>query len=499
MFIGTAARAMKKISDIRLEVSRAGLPAAFLVETRPEPFERPRLAAWNESLARSLGIDPGEIENPLLAEYLCGKRLLRGSRPAAMRYGGHQFGVWNPRLGDGRALLLGELRDGRGRKRDLHLKGSGRTAFSRGFDGRAALRSCVREYLGSEAVFRLGIPTTRALSVVGSDEKIERDKTETAAVLLRVARTHVRFGSFEIFSRAGETENVALLADRAMERSFPELPRGGHGRYGLFLRTVAERTAETVAGWQAFGFVHGVMNTDNMSVAGETLDYGPFGFIEKFERDHVSNSSDRFGRYGYGNQPAVARWNLGKFAACLRPLAGEAAAGEALEVFNSVFSKTYRGLMLRRFGFERETGETLRFMEKTLGTLEALGTDYHVFFRNLSDARKDGSFGRNARLERLRETSPEWRRWFSDYAALLRENAAADPERKKRMDSANPLYVMRNHVMETAIRKAEGGDFSEIDRVRRIFEDPFTPRSGCGDLAEPSPEWAEGLSVSCSS
>ena len=499
MFIGTAARDMKKISDIRLEVSRAGLPAAFLVETRPEPFERPRLAAWNENLAESLGIDPGERENPLLAEYLCGKRLLRGSRPAAMRYGGHQFGVWNPRLGDGRALFLGEISDGRGRKRDLHLKGSGRTAFSRGFDGRAALRSCVREYLGSEAVFGLGIPTARALSVVGSDEKIERERTETAAMLLRVARTHVRFGSFEALSRVGETENVALLADRAMERNFPELPRADPGRYGLFLLTVAERTAETVAGWQAFGFVHGVMNTDNMSVAGETLDYGPFGFMERFRRDHVSNSSDHFGRYGYGNQPAVARWNLGKFAACLRPLAGEAAAGEALEVFNSVFAKTYRGLMLRRFGFERENPGTLRFMEKTLGTLEDLGADYHVFFRNLSDARKDGSFGRNAWLERLRAASPEWRGWFSDYAELLRENAPADPERKKRMDSANPLYVMRNHVMETAIRKAEAGDFSEIDRVRRIFEKPFTPRPGCGDLAGPSPEWARGLSVSCSS
>ena len=498
MFIGTAARDMKKISDIRLEVSRAGLPAAFLVETRPEPFERPRLAAWNESLAESLGIDPGERENPLLAEYLCGKRLLRGSRPAAMRYGGHQFGVWNPRLGDGRALLLGELCDGRGRKRDLHLKGSGRTAFSRGFDGRAALRSCVREYLGSEAVFGLGIPTARALSVIGSDEKIERERTETAAMLLRVARTHVRFGSFEALFRAGETENVALLADRAMERNFPELPRADPGRYGLFLLSVAERTAETVAGWQAFGFVHGVMNTDNMSVAGETLDYGPFGFMERFRRDHVSNSSDHFGRYGYGNQPAVARWNLGKFAACLRPLAGEA-TGEALEVFNSVFAKTYRGLMLRRFGFERENPDTLRFMETTLGTLEDLEADYHVFFRNLSDARKDGSFGRNARLERLRAASPEWRGWFSDYAALLRENAAADPERKKRMDSSNPLYVMRNHVMETAIRKAEAGDFSEIDRVRRIFEDPFVPRPGCGDLAGPSPEWASEHSVSCSS
>ena len=490
---------MKKISELRLESSYAELPEAFRSETRPSPFERPRLAAWNDGLAESLGMDPGERENPLAAEYFCGKRLLRGSRPAAMRYGGHQFGVWNPRLGDGRALLLGELRDGRGRLWDLHLKGSGRTAFSRGFDGRAALRSCVREYLGSEAAFHLGIPTTRALCVVAGEEKVERERTETAAMLLRVAETHVRFGSFEAFSRAGERENVARLADYVMERNFPGLPRGYPEGYGLFVRTVAERTAALVAWWQAFGFTHGVMNTDNMSVAGVTLDYGPFGFMEEFDGGRVANSSDHFGRYAHRNQLAVARWNLGKFAACLRPLAGGGPAAQAPEIFNSVFRKTYRGLMLRRFGFEKQGPQTLRFMEKTLETLAKYETDYHVFFRNLSDVRKDGSFGGNARLERLRATSPEWRDWFSDYAKLLRENAPGDPERKKRMDSVNPLYVLRNHVMETVIRKAERGDFQEIDRVRRIFENPFAARPGCGEYSEPSPEREKNLSVSCSS
>ena len=490
---------MKKIGELELESSYAELPAAFRSETRPSPFGRPRMAAWNDGLAGSLGMDPGERENPLAAEYFCGKRLLRGSRPVAMRYGGHQFGVWNPRLGDGRALLLGELRDGRGRLWDLHLKGSGRTAFSRGFDGRAALRSCVREYLGSEAAFRLGIPTARALCVVAGDEKVERERREPAAMLLRAAETHVRFGSFEAFSRAGEPENVARLADYVMERNFPGIARGGPGRYGLFVRTVAEKTAELAAKWQAFGFVHGVMNTDNMSVAGVALDYGPFGFMEKFERDYVSNSSDHFGRYAYGNQPAAARWNLGKFAACLAPLSGGRDPAEVAEVFNSVFRGTYRGLMLRRFGFEKESPEILRFMERTLETLAKYETDYHVFFRNLSDAGKDGSLGGNARLERLRVTSPEWRVWFSDYAALLRENAPADAERKKLMDSINPLYVLRNRVMETAVRKAEGGDFSETDRVRRIFENPFAARPGCEDLEEPSPERAQNLPVSCSS
>ena len=490
---------MRKTGELALESSYAELPEAFRSETRPSPFERPRLAAWNDGLAESLGMDPGERENPLAAEYFCGKRLLRGSRPAAMRYGGHQFGVWNPNLGDGRALLLGEIRDGRGRPWDLHLKGSGRTAFSRGFDGRASLRSCVREYLGSEAVFALGIPTTRALCVVAGDEKIERERREPAAMLLRVAETHVRFGSFEAFSRAGEPENVARLADYVMERNFPGIARGGPGRYGLFVRAVAEKTAELVAGWQAFGFVHGVMNTDNMSVAGATLDYGPFGFIGKFDADHVSNSSDHFGRYAYGNQPAVARWNLGKFAACFAPLSDGERTAEVREVFNSVFRGTYRGLMLRRFGFDGESPETLRFMERTLETLAKHETDYHVFFRNLSDAKKDGSLGQNARLERLRATSPEWSAWFSDYAGLLRKNAPADGERKKRMDSANPLYVLRNHVMETVARKAEEGDFPEIDRVRRIFENPFDAQPGCEDLEEPPPEHAKNLPVSCSS
>ncbi len=489
---------MRKITDLRFENAYAQLPPEFYQKKDPVPFESPHIVAFNETLAAELGMDPDEKRNPLLAEYLCGKRPLAGADPLAMYYAGWQFGVYNPHLGDGRALLLGQIVNPGGRGWDLHLKGCGATRFSRGFDGRATLRSSIREYLGSEALHHLGIPSTRALCVVGSAEKIERETKEPAAMMLRVADTHVRFGSFEGFYYRGEEESIRTLADYVIARHYPDIPGGTEEGYGLFLLATAEKTAATVARWQAFGFTHGVMNTDNMSVTGLTLDYGPYAFLEGFDRDYVSNHSDHFGRYSYGNQPAMARWNLEKFARCLEGLVDRKQAARAIEAYNRTFFETYRELMLRKFGFEKEKKESLRFVEKTLGMLSESGTDYHIFLRSISDIRRDGSFGGNPWLAELCAAPGKWRQWISEYAGELRGNSLPDLERKKLMDSVNPRYVLRNHIMETAIREAlEREDFSEIEKVRKIFENPFSEQPECESYAGPSPEWAKDLVVSC--
>ena len=486
---------MGKITELRFENAYAQLPPEFYEKKEPAGFASPHIVAFNGKLAGEIGIDPGEKHNPFLAEYLCGKRPIPGADPLAMCYAGWQFGVYNPHLGDGRALLLGQIVNRSGKRWDLHLKGCGASRFSRGFDGRATLRSCIREYLGSEALHHLGIPSTRALCITGGTEKIERETTEPAAMMLRVAPTHVRFGSFEGFYHRGEHKNVQTLADYVIARHYPEIPRGTKEGYGLFLRKTVEKTAETIARWQAFGFTHGVMNTDNMSITGLTIDYGPYGFFEKFERDYVPNHSDHFGRYSYANQPAIGRWNLEKFARCLEGLVDEEEIARAAEVYNAAFSRAYRRLMLRKFGFAKEKRGSLRFIEKTLGMLSEDETDYHIFFRSISGIRRDGSFMENPWL---RAASGKWRLWISEYAGEIRENSPPDNERKQLMDSVNPRYVPRNHIMETAIRDAVSlGDYSEIEKVRKILENPFSEQPQYESYAESAPEWAKGLVVSC--
>ncbi|MCY3985989.1 MAG: YdiU family protein [Candidatus Dadabacteria bacterium] len=486
---------MKKITELRFENAYAQLPPEFYEKKDPAGFIHPHIIAFNGKLAAKIGIDPGEEHNPLLAEYLCGKRPIPGADPLAMYYAGWQFGVYNPHLGDGRALLLGQIVDGSGRGWDLHLKGCGASRFSRGFDGRATLRSCIREYLGSEALHHLGIPSTRALCITGGTEKIERETREPAAMMLRVARTHVRFGSFEGFYYRGEKESVRMLADYVIAGYYPEIPHGTKNGYGLLLLKTAEKTAETIARWQAYGFTHGVMNTDNMSIIGLTLDYGPYGFFENLERDYTPNHSDHFGRYSYVNQPAIGWWNLEKFAKCLKGLVDEEEIAGALEAYNTDFSSAYKKFMLRKFGFSKEKRQSLRFIEKTLGMLSEDETDYHIFFRSISKVKKNGSFMENPWLGSV---SGKWQRWISEYAGELQENSPPDNERRKLMDSVNPKYVLRNHIMETAIRDAvERGDYSEIEKVKRIFENPFLEQPQYESYAGTSPEWAKGLVVSC--
>ncbi len=342
---------MRKLDELSFDNTYTRLPEDFYERVNPTPFGNPRLVSFNPDAAALIGLDPEEANKPEFLDYFSGKKLLPGSEPIAMYYTGHQFGVYNPDIGDGRAILLGEVRNSAGEKRDLHLKGAGRTRYARVFDGRSVLRSAVREYLCSEAMHGLGIPTTRALTIVGSDERVERETSERGAMMLRIAETHVRFGSFEAFYYTGRNDHVRLLADYVIENHFPHLIEGDD-KYAAFLKDVTERTAKLMALWQASGFTHGVMNTDNMSILGLTIDYGPFGFMEEYEPDYVPNHSDHFGRYSYSNQPPIALWNLRKLAQSLSPLVASDKSEEILSGYKECYKDSYLQIMRKKLGFK---------------------------------------------------------------------------------------------------------------------------------------------------
>ena len=338
---------MKKITGLNFENTYRELPEYFYHLVNPMPFKNPHLVCFNPDAGKLIDLDPEEAKTTEFIQYFSGNDLIPGSDPIAMYYTGHQFGVYNPDIGDGRAILLGQVKNTKGQSWDLHLKGSGRTNYSRVFDGRAVLRSCIREYLCSEAMHGLGIPTTRALCIIGSDEKVERETTEMGAMMVRMAPTHVRFGSFEAFHYTDRPEYVKLLTDYVLEHDFPEFVESDD-RYHLFFSEVVRRTAELIAQWQAAGFTHGVMNTDNMSITGLTIDYGPYGFMEEFNPEYIPNHSDNFGRYSYQNQPSIAHWNLQKLAFSLSSILPEANSKQSLEEFRNVYANKFVEIMSKK-------------------------------------------------------------------------------------------------------------------------------------------------------
>jgi uncharacterized protein YdiU (UPF0061 family) len=347
---------MHTLEHLVLENTYAQLPEAFHRRVSPTPFTEPAyLVSFNEDAARLIDLDPKESRRPDFVDYFGGRRLLPGGDPIAMLYSGHQFGVNVSQLGDGRAILLGEVRSDQGQKWDLHLKGAGLTPFSRDGDGRAVLRSTIREYLCSEAMHGLGIPTTRALCIIGSDEKVWRESIETGAMLVRMAPTHVRFGSFEVFYYRRQVDHLKRLADYVIEQHFPHLISMSD-RYVAFYAEVVSRTARLIAQWQAVGFAHGVMNTDNMSILGLTLDYGPFGFMDDYDAGFICNHSDHHGRYAFDQQPYIGLWNLRCLAQALLPLASEEPLKAALHTYESEHNARYTELRGRKVGL-RETAE----------------------------------------------------------------------------------------------------------------------------------------------
>jgi uncharacterized protein YdiU (UPF0061 family) len=478
---------MRRITDLAFDNSYARLPPAFYDVVSPTPLPAPYRVAWNPAAATLLDLDPGEGANPDLPAYLAGERRLPGSEPIAQVYAGHQFGVWVPRLGDGRAFLLGEVRNERGESWDLHLKGGGQTAFSRGGDGRSVLRSAVREYLCSEAMHGLGIPTTRALAIMGSDLPVRRETVETAATLLRLSPSHVRFGTFEYFAARGEVARLRELADYVIGRHFPEAA-GTESRYAAFLGEVVRKTAHLVAQWMAVGFCHGVLNTDNMSVLGITLDYGPFGFLDEFDAGHICNHSDTEGRYAYDQQPAIGLWNLARFAEALRPLLPETETRDALDGYPVAFASEYGRLMRAKLGLTLEHPGDAELVRDLLMLLQATRTDYTGFFRELGTERgaSPGGAGHEG-----------WQAWRCRYEARL----AAEPSRPRAaaVARANPRYVLRNWIAREAIERAQRNDFGRIEEIRRVLAAPFDEHPGCERYAEPPSAAAGEIEVSCSS
>ena len=493
---------MPKLEQLNFENSYARLPDGFYSRLDPAPLPDPYLVCCNAHAASLIDMDSAEMERADFVEYFSGNRILPGAEPLAMLYAGHQFGQYVSQLGDGRAILLGEVRNRAGQLWDVQLKGAGQTPYSRRGDGRAVLRSCIREYLCSEAMHGLGIPTTRALCVVGSDENVYREATETAAVLTRLALSHVRFGSFEVFFYRGQHQQIAQLADYVIARHFPHLVAAAD-KYPMWLDEVSLRTARLMAQWQAVGFAHGVMNTDNMSILGLTLDYGPFGFMESYDPGYICNHSDPGGRYAYDQQPQVGLWNIACLAQALTPLIPSAAIDNVLERYAPAYYQHYAALMGAKLGLTHASMEEaladFPLVDALLKMMHASQLDYTSLFRSL------GNFNcaEHAHNDWLRDQFIDraaFDAWAANYRARLQHQPGTDTERKVRMDAVNPKYILRNYLAQTAIAQAEKNrDFSEIDRLLNLLSKPCDEQPELERYAAASPQWARQIEVSCSS
>ncbi len=478
--------------------SFAALGPAFFTELRPTPLPAPYLVELNEPLARGLGLPPELLRSPGAIQAFTGNLAIAGTHPLASVYSGHQFGVWAGQLGDGRAILLGEA-DTRVGPMEFQLKGSGRTPYSRMGDGRAVLRSSIREFLCSEAMHGLGIPTTRALMVTGSDAPVRREEIETAAVVTRVAPSFVRFGHFEHFAANELYDELHQLADYVIDRFYPSCratDRFGGNAYAAFLEQVSERTAAMVAQWQAVGFCHGVMNTDNMSILGLTIDYGPFQFLDAFDPGHICNHSDEAGRYAYNRQPNVAYWNLFGLGQALLPLINDQElALAALESYKTVFPRELEGRMRAKLGLAEAREGDRELVEDVLKLLAAGRVDYPIFWRRLS------RHVAGEALEPVRDLfldRPGFDAWMLRYSERLAQQPRG-PDADL-MLKTNPKYVLRNHLGELAIRQARTKDFSGVQSLLELVQAPYDKHPAYEAVyAGFPPAWASSIEISCSS
>ena len=466
------------------------LPERFYAALPPTPVPAPRLVAFNRALARELGLDPAAVE-PLAADIFSGNRLPPDASPLALAYAGHQFGHFVPQLGDGRAILLGERVDSSGVPRDIQLKGSGRTPFSRSGDGRAALGPVLREYLVSEAMHALGIPTTRSLAAVLTGEHVFRDDALPGAVLTRVAASHVRVGTFQYFAARGDTEAVQALADWVIARHYPEAAQADNPALAL-LGAVCERQASLVAQWMMVGFVHGVMNTDNMAISGETIDYGPCAFMDAYHPDTVFSSIDHQGRYAFANQPGIAQWNLTRLAECLLPLIDadpEAAvplATAMIEDFAARFEQHWTRGMRAKLGLSTEEEGDAALAGALLEILQRARADYTAAFRRLCDAAEDT--GAQAPLLRMFDDATPLVAWLARWRARLARDTGYPARRAAAMRCANPAVIPRNHRVEAALQAAVAeGDMAPFTELFEVLQSPWALEPGREAYGEPPP------------
>jgi uncharacterized protein YdiU (UPF0061 family) len=479
----------------------SALGQRFSRPVNARPLTNPYLVAASGDVANLIGMDPARFTEPRVLQALAGSQEILGTTPVASVYSGHQFGVWAGQLGDGRALLLGEVSVSGEPSGGLELqfKGAGPTPYSRMGDGRAVLRSSIREFLCSEAMHALGIPTTRALCVVGSDDPVRRETMETAAVVTRVAESFIRFGHFEHFAAKGEDDALKTLADYVIDRHYPQCrdtDAFAGNAYAALVNAVSVRTADLMAQWQAVGFCHGVMNTDNMSILGLTIDYGPFQFLDGFNPAHICNHSDSQGRYACNQQPNVAYWNLFCLAQALMPLIGdENLALAALEPYRERFSKAYQRRMRAKLGFALPRPGDGPLIEDLMQLLAKERVDWTIFWRRLSHHAAEG-----ASPEPVRDLFVD-RAGFDAWLLRYRELIALEGQSldANLMLNSNPAYVLRNHLGEEAIQAAKTGDFEPLHRLQAVLAAPFAEQPGADHYADFPPDWASSIEISCSS
>lgn len=465
----------------------------FYTALNPTPLNNARLLWHNPHLAGVLQLPETLFDYQRTPGVWGGESLLPGMCPVAQVYSGHQFGVWAGQLGDGRGLLLGEQQCPDGTSLDWHLKGAGLTPYSRMGDGRAVIRSSVRECLASEAMHHLGIPTTRALSLVISDTPVWRETQERGAMLMRLAESHVRFGHFEHFYYRREPENVRRLLDYVMTRHWPWLVDEADN-ISLWLEDVIARTAKLIAAWQTVGFAHGVMNTDNMSILGLTLDYGPWGFLDDYQPGYICNHSDYQGRYAFDNQPAVGLWNLQKLAQTLSPFVSAQRLNACLDSYQHHLLTAYGERMRNKLGFFTAREEDTLLLQELFGLMEREHSDYTRTFRLLCSTEQHSAHSplRDEFIDRVAFDS-----WYSRYRQRLQQEGVADDIRQSVMRQANPAMVLRNWLAARAIAQAEQGDASELTRLHQALQSPFEDRDD--DYISRPPDWGKHLIVSCSS
>lgn len=459
------------------------------------PLGSPQWVIKNNALGQMLGVD-FNTDNNLLLKAFSGGDKLPGSEPLAMIYAGHQFGQYVTQLGDGRGLLIGQIQ-AEGTSWDLHLKGSGPTPYSRSGDGRAVLRSSIREYLCSEALFNLGIPSTRALCITAGELHVWRESHEQAAMLLRVAKSHIRFGSFEFFHYSNEHDRVKNLADYCIENYFPSLlNQNKNTRYSLFLSEVVKRTANMIAHWQSIGFAHGVMNTDNMSILGDTFDFGPFGFLDEYNENFICNHSDYTGRYAFNMQATIGLWNLNAFAHALSSLLNQQQISSALAEYEPQLRLTYNKLMHSKLGLKKELEGDEKLVNELLQIMAESKADYTCTFRQLASVQQ------NKKQHIFEDTFVNQERfnsWILAYQNRLKNEGITDNQRHTTMNKINPKFILRNYLAQQAIQDAEAGNYLTLETLAAILQDPFSEQPQHNNFANPPPEWGKHLEISCSS
>lgn len=465
----------------------AELPQEFYTLQNWQGFDNPLLVIENSQLKQELGLE--NIEKQKLLDIFNGSSSMENLKPLSMAYSGHQFGQYVEQLGDGRGLLLGSI-DSSGGLVDIHLKGAGKTPYSRFGDGRAVLRSVIREYLCGEAMHALSIPTSRALMIIGSDEMVIREKSETAAMLARTARTHVRFGNFEYFHYNNKPEHVKVLADFCIDQ-YPAYFSKTKNKYEEFFRSVVEQTACMIAQWQASGFSHGVMNTDNMSILGETFDYGPYGFMEDYLPTYVCNHSDHQGRYAFNNQPYIGLWNCSALGHALSSLISEESQSEILQTYESIYQNTLATLYRKKLGLEQEVAEDANLIQGLLDIMESEKLDYTNTFRNLPQALDD---------QKTPELNSEIAKsWIHSFQQRHNKESFSSSDKLALMNHTNPKFILRNYMAQQVIEAAEESDYSKLETLIKIITNPFEEHEDFRSFAEKSPEWAKNIVVSCSS